>query len=281
MSIKSSGRGEFTLSVYTTEVIESGKSMKKYVTIQGGNNLLNISYVFRKAKERSIVLIHGLGSGADCFEDIWDFPGYQDFTILAFDLPGFGDSDKPEWFDYSMESQAKVCNLIIRRFDLKNINLVAHSMGGAIGLLAIPATLSCMQSFICLEGNLIREDCYGSRMALSYSFDDFRVGGFQSLKNDISLHADDNYKNCLAKCPDYAFYKSSESLVKWSDSGKLLEAFLRLEINKAYVYGEYNEDAPVLKRLSGLNILKVSGSGHGMMADNPHEFYSGLLGLLR
>ena len=254
--------------------------MKKQIKIVLNDKPLNISYIFREAGDRSILFIHGLGSAADCFEDVWDFSDFLDFTIMAFDLPGFGDSDKPEWLDYSMQSQAEICSLIVRKFNLNHINLVAHSMGGAIGLLAIPAISSLMDSFICLEGNLIGADCSGSRAALNYTFNDFRRGGFHKLRSEIGSKADANYARCLAKCPDFVFYRSSESLVEWSDSGKLLENFLNLDINKSYVYGEHNENSPVLSYLPGINKLKIPRAGHGMMADNPQAFYSGLLGLL-
>ena len=139
---------------------------------------LGISYELQKTSDESIVFIHGLGACKDCFKDVWGFPGYQRYTILTFDLPGFGNSDKLGEFSYSMEDQAVISKLLIQELDLKQIRIVGHSMGVAIGLLLAQEIRPIVKSFICLEGNLVSEDCTGSRIAVGYSLEDFQKEGF-------------------------------------------------------------------------------------------------------
>ncbi len=241
---------------------------------------LGISYDLQKVSKDSIVFIHGLGVCKDCFRDVWGFPGYQQYTILAFDLPGFGDSDKPHGFSYSMEDQAAITNLLIQELNLSRVHIVGHSMGGAIGLLLAREIRPIVESFICLEGNLIGEDCTGSRAAIRYSLEDFQKEGFQHLKSNISEGEDVLFIGCLSKSDPYAFYRSSESLVEWSDSGRLLELFLELDVRKCYVFGELNAGAPVIRRLTSVPKLMIPNAGHGMMTDNPSRFYKELLGVL-
>jgi pimeloyl-ACP methyl ester carboxylesterase len=241
---------------------------------------LGIIYDLRTAGGGSVVFIHGLGAGRDCFRDVWGFSGYEQYSILTFDLPGFGDSDRPARFSYTMEDQAAVCRLLIQRLKLDKINIVGHSMGGAIGLLLAREIKPLVESFICLEGNLVSEDCTGSRAAVGYSLEDFQREGFQQLKSKISESADALFVDCLAKSDPYAFYRSSESLVKWSDSGRLLEMFLELDVPGYYFYGELNAGAPLLRRLASVPKRMIPNAGHGMMADNPSSFYRELLGVL-
>ena len=196
--------------------------MEKRINLIYGNTILNLSYRLQEGGDESIVLIHGLGSCKDCFRDIWGFPGYQRYTILTFDLPGFGDSDKSHNFSYGMEDHASIVKLLIQELNLGRVHIVGHSMGGAIGLLLAMEVGSFAKSFICLEGNLIGDDCGGSRSAIKYSLEEFERQGFHDLKSRISASEDTLFVGCLSKCDPYAFYKSSESLVKWSDSGKLL-----------------------------------------------------------
>ena len=159
--------------------------MANKINLQYEGNPINISYNLQRGDEESIVFIHGLGVCKDCFRDVWDFPGYQRYTILAFDLPGFGDSDKPSDFSYSMEDQAAILKLLIQELNLNRMHIVGHSMGGAVGLLLAKDIRSIVKSFICLEGNLISEDCTGSRAAVKYSLEDFLKEGFNHLKADI------------------------------------------------------------------------------------------------
>jgi pimeloyl-ACP methyl ester carboxylesterase len=240
---------------------------------------LGISYEFRRGSGDSIVFIHGLGACMDCFKDVWKIPGYERYSILAFDLPGFGDSDKPKEFSYSMEDHAIISKLLIEELNLNRIHLIGHSMGGAVGLLLIKDIKPLIKSFICLEGNLISEDCTGSRIAVSYSLEDFQREGFNSLKSGISRDSSNSsiiYLKCLSKSESFAFYKSSESLVEWSDNGKLLELFVNLDIPKYYIFGDKNENSPTVKLLSSICKIKISDAGHAMMNDNPEEFYKKL-----
>lgn len=241
---------------------------------------LGISYDLQRVNEDSIVFIHGLGACKDCFKDVWSFPGYQQYTILAFDLPGFGDSDKPREFSYCMEDQADISKLLIQKLNLNRIHIVGHSMGGAIGLLLAKDIKSVVESFICLEGNLVSDDCTGSRATIAYSLEDFHKEGFQQLKSEISESEDALFVSCISKSDPYAFYRSSESLVKWSDSGRLLDLFLSLDARKCYVFGELNAGAPVIKQLTSVPKLMIPNAGHRMMTDNPLRFYKNLLGVL-
>ncbi|MGF1510564.1 MAG: alpha/beta fold hydrolase [Myxococcota bacterium] len=56
------------------------------------------------------------------------------FRVLALDLPGFGKSDKPRTFSYTMVDQAYVVLEFLKRVDAEDPVLVGHSMGGHISL---------------------------------------------------------------------------------------------------------------------------------------------------
>jgi branched-chain amino acid transport system permease protein len=55
------------------------------------------------------------------------------FRGIAVDLPGFGDSSNPER-EITIENYAKELEGFINTFNLKKINLVGHSLGGAVCL---------------------------------------------------------------------------------------------------------------------------------------------------
>jgi pimeloyl-ACP methyl ester carboxylesterase len=52
--------------------------------------------------------------------------------VVLFDLPGFGFSDKPERYSYSLFEQADVVEALIERLGLVAPHIVAHDMGASI-----------------------------------------------------------------------------------------------------------------------------------------------------
>jgi len=260
--------------------------MGEKVKLNYKGNTIEISSDFRKEAEESILFIHGLGCSKESFKDVWNFAEFKKYRILTFDLLGFGDSSKPKWFSYTMEEHAEICRLIIDKLGLEKIHLVGHSMGGAIGLLLIEKIPSKIVSFVNLEGNLIGEDCTFSREAVRYSLEEFEKGFFEEFKSRIEdgrdLAASTSlsnrlYYNWLSKSDAYAFYRSSESLTKWSDSRKLLKMFVERDMKKWYVFGEMNKNLPVMEMLGDVPKIEIANSGHFMMCDNPEETYQKLL----
>ena len=73
-----------------------------------------------------------------------------------------------------------------------------------------------------------------------------------------------------------AFYKSSQSLVKWSDGRELRKRFISLKARKIYFYGKRNSAMKVLNELANVEKISISNSGHFLMNDNPREFYHAL-----
>jgi len=56
-----------------------------------------VSIRFRSGKE-TIVFVHGIIRSKNDFNHVWEIPYFQKYGILTFDLPGFGNSSKPEKF---------------------------------------------------------------------------------------------------------------------------------------------------------------------------------------
>ncbi len=219
-----------------------------------------------------IVFIHGLGCSSKSFYKAWDFNRIANYSLLAFDLLGFGLSDKSANYSYALSDQADLCRKLLEQFQTKRVHIVAHSMGGTIGLLLAQKFHS--HSFINVEGNLIAEDSrLISRNTIKVSEHDFVNHGFFNL---CQLLAD--YKeNCfdLANAMPEAFYRSAESLVEWSDSGKLLNLFEALTIPILYVYGQENVSMPILQKLNAqTKTVQIPNSGHFPMIDNSDAFYS-------
>ena len=75
-----------------------------------------------------IIFIHGLGCTKESFDNLWDFTNlFKGFSLLTFDLPGFGSSSRPEDFSYTMEDQAGICKALLDSFRVPGLIATMNS----------------------------------------------------------------------------------------------------------------------------------------------------------
>jgi pimeloyl-ACP methyl ester carboxylesterase len=79
-----------------------------------------------------VVLIHGLGSRAEDWRYLAAFLANAGFRVYTPDLLGFGRSDHPADFSYSIQDEATIVVGFLDALGLKQVNLGGWSMGGWI-----------------------------------------------------------------------------------------------------------------------------------------------------
>lgn len=234
---------------------------------------------YRESSDALILLIHGLGCTKDSYKEMFNDKKFNNSSLLAPDLLGYGNSSKPEEFSYLMEDQAEVLSKLLKSVSYKEIHIVAHSMGNAIGLL-LTRKLPNIKSYTNIEGNLIAEDAgLLSRKTASVSFEEFDKSFFNELRDIIGGLDEVGAKIWVEqtkKASPLAFYKSAISLRDWSDNGELIKTFEALTCKKAYLYGSENATMPIVGRLDENLKVEIPNSGHFIMDDNPEAFLSTL-----
>ncbi len=80
-----------------------------------------------------VLLIHGFGGWTKDWAATLPVLA-QNHEVFALDLPGWGLSDKPAEFDYSIEGQANFVLAFMDHFNLNQVKLVGNSMGGGISI---------------------------------------------------------------------------------------------------------------------------------------------------
>jgi pimeloyl-ACP methyl ester carboxylesterase len=91
--------------------------------------------VRESGKGKPILLIHGLGASSYTWRAITPQLAKTN-RVIALDLKGFGNSDKPLDDAYTISDQARLIRDYMARRDLRDVTLVGHSFGGAIALAA-------------------------------------------------------------------------------------------------------------------------------------------------
>ena len=80
----------------------------------------------------TLLLIHGYTASTYVWNTVAPLLAAQKFHVVAVDLIGFGYSDKPAWFDYTIASQARVIERLMNRLGIGKATVIGSSYGGAV-----------------------------------------------------------------------------------------------------------------------------------------------------
>ncbi|MCH8993771.1 MAG: haloalkane dehalogenase [Chloroflexi bacterium] len=100
----------------------------RYVEVRGAN----IHYV-EEGTGDPVLFVHGNPTWSYLWRNILPQVAVA-HRAIAFDLLGFGRSDKPGDADYSFDEHCAVLKGFIESLDLRNLSLVLHDWGGPIGM---------------------------------------------------------------------------------------------------------------------------------------------------
>lgn len=248
-----------------------------------------LAHTFIPGRIPAVVFVHGLGADGRCFAAAPRLLCGGN-ALLIPDLLGFGRSDAiPAHFSFTMQEQADLVLGLCEAKGLREIAIVGHSMGGAVGILMAQRWAGKVTHFANAVGNLVSEDATYSRHILGQGQQRFSSAGFQRFKREIAKAGKKDrpagtYLSSLDSTTAQAMYRSSEDLVAWSDHGDLLGRFLRLACRKLYLK---DADTPLSAGLrkalaqGGCSIFEVPDAGHGLMEDNPAIFYDAIDSFLK
>ncbi len=89
-------------------------------------------YVLGPSSGPPVVLIHGLGGHAEDWQNLAPYLIRSGYRVYLPDLPGYGQSEKPSGFSYSVPDEAGVVVGFLDALGLKRVDLGGWSMGGWI-----------------------------------------------------------------------------------------------------------------------------------------------------
>jgi pimeloyl-ACP methyl ester carboxylesterase len=105
----------------------------KYVNIKG----VKVHYV-EGGEGPAVLLVHGLGTSLITWHQNIDSLVGAGYRVLALDLPGHGDSDKPKSLSYDPVTGAGLIHQFLKMQKVEKVSVVGSSAGGLIaGLFAL------------------------------------------------------------------------------------------------------------------------------------------------
>ena len=195
------------------------------------------------------VYLHGLGSASSAdFPDVITHPPLARRRGLLVDLLGFGFSDRPAGFSYTLADHANTVIALLDDLGLSDCALVGYSLGGSVAIALAAARPDLVSRLVMAEANLEPGPEEGSnavfsRAVAAQSEETFLETGYRELLGFLQAEAPEFAGGFLVADPP-AIHRTAVSLVA-SGHPTLYEQLLSLTMPRIYIFGEdslRNED---------------------------------------
>ncbi|MBC9716446.1 alpha/beta hydrolase [Streptomyces sp. TRM66268-LWL] len=230
-------------------------------------------------KAEATVFVHGLGAASTVYHaHVAAHPELSGRRMLFVDLPGHGISDRPDDFDYALESHADALAAALDAAQVRGAVVAGHSMGGAVAIVLAHRRPELVSRLVVTEGNLDRfpAPTAGSSGIASYTEEQFvRGGGFARVLE----HVGPQWAATMRLSDPLALHRTAAGLVRGSEP-VMREMFERARMERVYLQGELSGPLPGREGLeaAGVRVLTVPEAGHNVMFDNPGVFARAVAG---
>jgi non-heme chloroperoxidase len=252
----------------------------RFTTLDGAR----VHYVNYGKGSEALVLIHGWTMNADNWRNqIPDFVKRN--RVIAVDLPGHGQSDKPR-ITYSMELFARAVDAVMRDAKVKRAVLVGHSMGTPIARQFYRKYPEKTLAIVVVDGPLRP---FGDQAMMDKFIAGFRAPNYQETVTrmfdgmfgpSLSAEARERIKASLTNTPQHVIVSAMEGMADpsiWGED-KINVPVLAIMANNPFL------GADIEQRYRGIapnmEFLLWNGVGHFIMMEKPKEFNETVLAFL-
>jgi pimeloyl-ACP methyl ester carboxylesterase len=240
----------------------------------------HLRYFDLPGAEPVCVYLHGLGCAASSdFPPVAVRPPLNRHRSLLVDFLGFGYSDRPAPFSYSLPDHARTVALLLDHLGLAGCALIGHSMGGSAAITLAAERPDLVSALVAAEANL--DPGVGTLSAQIASFPEadyitsghrkmLRAAILDGLRGDTAMAA---YAASFGVADPLGTHRSAVGLLQGTEPS-MRHNLVRLDRPRAFVFGQHNLPDTDQTRLprEGVDILVIPQAGHAMMEDNPDAF---------
>lgn len=244
-------------------------------------------YVDLPGADPPIVFLHGIGRSSVSLAHVATRDSLRGRRVLLIDLLGFGISDKPEEFSYTLDDHAAAVIAVLDEVGAGPYAIVGHSLGGAVAVLVASRRPDLTAGVVVAEGNL---DPGGAGMSVAIANqpeEDYVRDGFREALEEMRAEALGNPSSIFAAtiglqqlASPRAMHRTARALVELTRP-TIRELLIGLDVPRAFIVGARTleaDDKPLSgeagDRLegTGVSVIVVPDAGHPMMFQNPDGF---------
>ncbi|MFF0312693.1 alpha/beta fold hydrolase [Streptosporangium sp. NPDC004379] len=247
-----------------------------------------IRWVELPGVEPARVFVHGLGtSSAPYFTPAATHPALAGHRTLMIDMLGFGISDRPADFGYTLEGHADMLAAALTGAGVGAAEVVAHSMGGAVATALAVRHPHLVSALVLVDANLDPVDPApwpGSSGIATYTEEDFLRYGWAETMERVGPHR----AATMRLAGPEALHRSAVHLVRCAvpyggATRSVRELLPELTIPRTFIHPEA-DGAPVGAAglvAAGVDVVAVPDCGHNVMLDNVDGFARAVAAALR
>ncbi|MFF7154521.1 alpha/beta fold hydrolase [Streptomyces sp. NPDC008139] len=219
------------------------------------------------------VHVHGLGAASGAYTaHISAHPALVNRRTLFVDLPGFGISDRPADFGYSLEEHADALAAVLDAADVRGAEVVGHSMGGAVAIVLAHRRPELVSRLVLAEANLDPEPprAAGGSGIAGYTEEEFvHCGGFAATLERVGWL----WRSTMRLADPVALHRTACALARGTEP-TMRAMLVGLDIPRTFLVGELSADVRDRAGLAaaGVDVITVPRSGHCLMFDNPQAY---------
>jgi pimeloyl-ACP methyl ester carboxylesterase len=252
----------------------------RFTTLDGAR----IHYVNYGKGSEALVLIHGWTCNLDNWRD--QMPEFAKRNrVIAIDLPGHGQSDKPQ-VTYSMDLFARAVEAVLRDAKVKRAVLVGHSMGTPVARQFYRKYPKKTLAIVIVDGALrpFGDKALMDRMIAGFRSPNYKEAGSQMftamMGPNLPAEARERIKSSFLNTPQYVLVSAMEGMADasiWGEDKINVPVLAIMAKNPFYppnMEQSYRSIAP------NLGFQTWDGVGHFIMMEKPKEFNEAVLAFL-
>lgn len=236
--------------------------------------------------KEALVFIHGW----TCNLTFWkaNIPAFVDQTrVIAIDLSGHGESDKPQTI-YSMDLFARAVNAVLEDAKVERATLVGHSMGTPVIRQFYRKYPAKTQALVIVDGSL---KPFGNPEQMKKFLEMFRAPNYkqtaEGMVNSMIAPVKDKtvaaeIKVAMLSTPQHVMVGAFEGMLDesiWKEQDKINVPTLAVMAKQPNWTPEY--ETFVRKLVPGIDYQMWEGVSHFLMMDEPQKFNDTVLAFLK
>src|SRR5438552_3506897 len=245
---------------------------------------LRIHYVNYGKGSEALVLIHGWTCNLDNWRD--QMPDFAKRNrVIAIDLPGHGQSDKPQ-ITYSMDLFARAVEAVMRDAKVKRAVLVGHSMGTPIARQFYRKYPEKTLAIVIVDGSLrpFGDKAFMDRLIAGFRGPNYKDAVGQMLTAisgpNLSADATARIKTSSLNTPQQVLVSAMEGMADpsiWGED-KINVPVLAIMAKNPFYPPNVEESFRALA--PNMEFQMWDGVGHFIMMEKPNEFNAAVLQFL-
>ncbi len=237
----------------------------------------------------TVVFIHGYALSHISFRfQIEHFRNSR--RVIAIDLPGFGESDRPKRFSYDWFDYLHVLCEVLSELTPDPFHLVGHSMGGALSMLISSAGRQPVKSMALIAPYVFSHSFQMPRALIGSSFMKFGMKHIPRALFDRFMRVAYARKSVLTRnLLDYYWEKAERpgshsalhgALKTLSRPSAITSALPDIRVPSTVIWGDLDAMVPVrharvlAERLGDAPLHVIEGAGHCVHEEYPDEVNS-------